>query len=59
MLTLCLRVPYSRFFCGSFRTVWKRQELGKGKTNGASLPVGRRLAPLCFITLGPAQLSPL
>ena len=60
MVTLCLRVPYSRFFLWKLPDGLEKTGAWEGtKTNDASLPVGRRLAPLCFITLGPAQLSPL
>ncbi len=60
MLTLCLRVPYSRFFLWKLPNGLEKTGAWEGtKTNDASLPVGRRLAPLCFIFLGSAQLSPL
>lgn len=60
MVTLCLRVPYSRFFLWKLPDGLEKTGAWEGtKTNDASLPVGRRLAPLCFIFLGPAQLSPL
>lgn len=60
MVTLCLRVPYSRFFLWKLPDGLEKTGAWEGtKTNDASLPVGRRLAPLCFIFLGSAQLSPL
>lgn len=60
MVTLCLRVPYSRFFLWKLPNGLEKTGAWEGtKTNDASLPVGRRLAPLCFIFLGSAQLSPL
>ena len=60
MVTLCLRVPYSRFFLWKLPNGLEKTGAWEGtKTNDASLPVGRRLAPLYFIFLGSAQLSPL